>query len=766
MTSYLRYLAILCCLLMASALSAESNLRKEPFTVRDSIEMTTFGDPYGRLAGQEAKRSPDGRWFAVVTTRGVLRTNSLESSVWLFSSRETEHFLDGDGPCPHPNLIFRKTGVPKALQTGSYGSLITNLDWADNSLALFVSVERPDGIRHVLKVSVPSGHTLDVLPSAEANVTTVVERGGTRALIEQASLPTKKPARSPAGEVVLTGQTLIHTLFPELYPNSASVELPWKLRVVRNGKAVLYPRASETFYPVGAVRRFRPSISGNGRYIVTAEPVPELRPQWSAYRSAIDAVRLSPSAYNDNRLGKSYTWPWRYALIDVETGTSRPLLDAPTGYATGFIDTTQAVWSPDDSAAVLTNTYLPLDGVQRYQSNSVKPCAIAIYHLSDRKTVCVAQIAFPERNEHLVSVRYGGSSDELTATWSKQGTTYEVQYVNDGRHWTATEYESPSHLALTVRQDISLPPTLWAQEGNKEKMVWDPNPQLKERFFAKGSLFAWTDSGNYTWHGALLLPDAPRPPMGYPLVIQTHGLSNPHEFLADGSYTTGFAAMPLACSGIAVLQMEDRSDRHVRPSIDEADDAVRGIESAISALTEKGLVDKTRVGIIGFSRTHWYVEKALEHSPQLYKAATLIDGIDQSYVTDILFGPGMAINRRDHEAANGAPPWGTGLSVWLQRAPGFNLDKLKTPLRIEAIGKASVLGEWETYSVLSQLHHPVDLVEVPDGQHILQKPQEREWSQQGNVDWFRFWLQDYRRPGDAMVDTYHRWDSLRESSQP
>jgi len=767
MNCHLKFLSFACCLVYGSILSAEWSTHRETFTVRDSIEMTTFSDPYGRLDGQEAKRSPDGRWFAVVTTKGIVETNSLESSVWLLPSQETERFLHVGGDRPHPHLLFRRTGIPKALQTSSYGSLITNLNWADSSLALFVSVERRDGVRHVLKISIPSGRAVDVLPNARASVTTVVECGGTRALIEQQSdISKKKASTSSDKEVVLTAQTLIHALFPELYPDSVSVELPWKLRVVRRGKAALYPRANGTFYPVGAVRRFRPSISADGRYIVTAEPVPELLPLWSAYQSVIDGVHLSPSSYTDNRYGKSYTWPWRYALIDTHTGKSRPLLSTPTGYATGFVDATQAVWSPDGSEVIVTNTYLPLESSSHYKPNTVKPCAIAVYRLANGTAACVTKVAFPENPEHLVSVRFAGSSDELIAKWSKQGSIHEVQYVNGVHGWTSAEISpnSPS-LVLTVHQDIAVPPMLWAKSDGKEQLLWDPNPQLSGRSLPNGTLFTWTDSSNYAWHAALLLPNTPMPAHGYPLVIQTHGLSNPHEFLADGSYTTGFAAMPLASSGIAVLQMEDRSDRHVRPAAGEADDAVRGFESAIATLDQKGLIDRNHVGIIGFSRTHWYVEKALEQSPQLYKAATLIDGIDQSYVSAMLFGPGMVINSRDHESANSAQPWGDGLRVWLQRAAGFNLDKLTTPLRLEAIGKASILGEWETYAVLHQLHRPVDFVEIPEGQHILQKPLERYWSQQGDVDWFRFWLQGYKRPDAEDKSQYPRWTEMEGASK-
>jgi len=61
----------------------------------------------------------------------------------------------------------------------------------------------------------------------------------------------------------------------------------------------------------------------------------------------------------------------------------------------------------------------------------------------------------------------------------------------------------------------------------------------------------------------------------------------------------------------------------------------------------------------------------------------------------------------------------------MKHAPGFNLDKVMTPLRVEAIGKMSVLGEWEIYSILTQQNKPVDLIYFPDGQHILQAPLDR-----------------------------------------
>jgi hypothetical protein len=153
----------------------------------------------------------------------------------------------------------------------------------------------------------------------------------------------------------------------------------------------------------------------------------------------------------------------------------------------------------------------------------------------------------------------------------------------------------------------------------------------------------------------------------------------------------------------------------------------------------------------------------LEKYPRLFKAATIIDGVDQGYMNYLIFCPAQIACASDGEAANGGPPWGDHLAEWLKSSPGFHLDKIATPLRIEAIRWYSILQEWGIYSPLVQQGRPVDLIYIPEGQHILQQPQQRYASQQGNVDWFRFWLQGIESPSDLASTEYIRWEHFRKN---
>jgi hypothetical protein len=206
-----------------------------------------------------------------------------------------------------------------------------------------------------------------------------------------------------------------------------------------------------------------------------------------------------------------------------------------------------------------------------------------------------------------------------------------------------------------------------------------------------------------------------------------------------------------------VLQLEDNHEHE--GTLREVPDQILGYESAITQLTVQGLIDPHRVGIIGFSRTCYYVEGALIADPQLFAAASISDGVDYSYLQYLVYGPdGLA---SDYNTMYGTAPFGKGITTWVRAAPGFHLDRIRTPLQITAITASSALGEWEPYASLKMQKKPVDFVYIPNGQHILQKPFERMASQQGTVDWFRFWLQGYEDPDPAKAAQYKRWEILR-----
>jgi|SRR5580700_1835738 hypothetical protein len=197
--------------------------------------------------------------------------------------------------------------------------------------------------------------------------------------------------------------------------------------------------------------------------------------------------------------------------------------------------------------------------------------------------------------------------------------------------------------------------------------------------------------------------------------------------------------------------MEKGADARVWRTPEEAPQQMGVYERAIDYLDGLGIIDRTRVGIIGFGRTVYSVEYTLTHSSYQFGAATAATDLTAGTYS-ILVNP---YAKRDYNTVNGGDPFGPAFELWRERSPSFTVDRLRTPIRLEGHGGiGSVIGNWEWYAKLILLDRPVDFLYLPDGTRLLAKPWERLTSHQGNVDWFCFWLKNEEDPA--------RWRELRK----
>src|SRR5262245_41305259 len=59
---------------------------------------------------------------------------------------------------------------------------------------------------------------------------------------------------------------------------------------------------------------------------------------------------------------------------------------------------------------------------------------------------------------------------------------------------------------------------------------------------------------------------------------------------------------------------------------------------------------------------------------------------------------------------------------------------------------------------------PVEWLEYPNEGHVKAGAANKWWVHQRNLDWFRFWLQDYADPAPRKTEQYARWRELRQRS--
>ena len=505
---------------------------------------------------------------------------------------------------------------------------------------------------------------------------------------------------------------------------------------------------------------------------------------WESYEPAkgYEHSRLRSS---DPRLtGANLYRPKRYVLVDLKTGKRVPLIDAPNGYALAYAEKNRVAWSADGRRVLVTNSFLPLDGTHgAEQLKRTTPCAVASIEVPAGELHCLlfneTKASLADPGPHVLSLAFGATDDEaflrltqdlahkdeVTASYTfRAGQWFAVApgFPETEKHDSnRRELGDTETLDLSVRESLNDPPKLWARDltTGRNKMIWDPSPQLEWLRFGEVSIYRWKDKNGTEWTGGLVKPVDYVDGRRYPLVIQIYNFYD-DQFMTDGMDPSGLAARHLASAGIVVLQIQ----RKMLRSVDDAElqDHLEGFRSAIQQLSDDGLIDSSRVGVVGFSTTCQYVENALIRAPHLFAAATIVDGVDHSYMQYHL---SMSLfNEAETERRIGSKPIGQGLEQWLKLALGFQLDQVQTPVRIEAIGPMSILGEWEIYSSLKVQNKPVDMIYFPLGQHIHQRPLERLESQQGDVDWFRFWLQGYEDPDPAKRAQYQRWERLTSAA--
>lgn len=312
------------------------------------------------------------------------------------------------------------------------------------------------------------------------------------------------------------------------------------------------------------------------------------------------------------------------------------------------------------------------------------------------------------------------------------------------------------------------------------KLVFPLNPQLERVRFAEVKTIGWTTSEGLHIRGLLFLPPGFRPNTRYPLVIQTKGTRGWFTCDSGANHDPSFVPQPLANAGILYLiRLTDESwnfqdEVAHRPKdfpggIGEAVQEMDIWDSAITELSNQGIVDPARVGIIGFSRTGWEVEFDLVNSRITYAAATATDNTQYS-LSEYWLDPW---GTRDLERMFGGPPYGSSLKAWEKYSISFNVDKIHAPLLMEEMGYGThqsslqsiprnLAVRYEVTTGLTRLHKPVELYYYPDEQHQLDDPQERLASLSLNLDWYRYWLQDYVDPSPSKRAQYLRWDALRK----
>jgi dipeptidyl aminopeptidase/acylaminoacyl peptidase len=700
-------------------------------TVADTIQMTTWADRGyfwgGTPDSPVALFSPDQKQFIVNVRKGNIENNTNEYSLLLFQAKD----------------VFQAT-KPRVLVNMSSSSnrdAIAHVKWLDNGTIAFLG-ENPGESPQVYSVDIVTGRRRKLTHHPTPVVAFDVSDGG-REIIYEAVPPAMstldRPETRRTGVVISTQELadlLVRDCDRDRESNIANREL--FLQTVSNPATKIASKDYLTeVLPV--------SLSPSGRYGLIGVYLRDIPVPWSGYQD-----KLLRQYITEPRKPGQVSNVIQYMLLDTATSQLSPLIDAPQSwYNLGL------AWAQDEQSVVVSGAYLPFEKGDQAD-------------LAARKTrTFVVEVMLSNREIRKITdadvrvTKWDHTTGKLVLEsgyfWKK--LPREV-YRKTGSEWklASTLEEDNSRnvrLDVTLEEDINTPPKIVVSESktHRNAVLFDLNPQLTKKSLGRVEAVAWQGKDGREVEGGLYLPPDYSPGRRYPLLIQTHGFRK-DRFWINGPWNSGFAAQPLAALGIVVLQVgyaPGGEDMKYTNTPDEAPRQMAGYEGAVDYLDSRGLIDRNRVGLLGFSRTGFYVAFTLTHSKYHFAAATLADGFEAGYMNYLLWP------NTDYIGVNGGTPLAANLESWTRNSPGFNLDKVKVPVRLEDYGPLGVLAGWQWFSGLSLLDKPVDFVWLPYASHLLVKPWERLTSQQSNVDWFAFWLKGAVDPDPAKREEYARW---------
>lgn len=758
-------------------------------TVKEVVEFTRIIQPIDH--GDETLQSqvsPDGDQLFIVTRKANAGTDRNRFEILLLDvspARLTALAQRGaKSGAEAPALLL---AVESAHDRSDGDPSLREVRWVGNRTLVF-RARMNDEAHQVYQVDVIT-RKVKQLTYAPNGVLAFEVPDDLRRVVYVSQIP--NPAREPGARTILVGARSfwsVHGQQDDLYPQDRLHQYYLADAGVRMSARPLggpFPRAGAT--P-------RASISPDGRWVLLPRDQPGRQVAWGRmYPQVGELGRQYGASKAMDPLGY-FSRPTNYAprqmlVYRASDGQERAVLDAPDDSAPGARQRADRLWQNGGSSVVIAGTYLPPGRAGDPDAGSVShiieywPATGEWKRIAALKSRLQGLQAVAGGDGRFIAIdgdqrrvfergeegRWREASDEPgRSTAGSAATERGKAGKKGGKAETAREA-----WRLHVRQALNQPPDIVAVGASgRELGLTQLNPQFEAEVWGTMREYSWTDPRGRRWDGGLMVPADFKQGVRYPLVIQTYGF-DPTRFYRDGTNerdgaTSGFAGRAFLREGMLVLALPWRATTDAPRDEHGAYVAfAEGVRGAIDALVAQGLVDRERIGILGWSATGVRVQHLITFTDTPIRAATLLDGdVNTLYSLTITYAFADS-TLKSKEDGNQGRPFGETRERWIRNDPSLHTDCIRAALRIESYG-AEAKNNSDIYALLRRQYRPVEMLKFPEGGHALSRPSERMISLQGNVDWYRFWLKGERRealaiPGEtaqSLQAQYQRWEQM------
>jgi dipeptidyl aminopeptidase/acylaminoacyl peptidase len=400
-------------------------------------------------------------------------------------------------------------------------------------------------------------------------------------------------------------------------------------------------------------------------------------------------------------------------------------------------------WSPD-SKEILYTTNLD-DSTSNYYTNSK-------LFVVDLATKANRQLAkdldddlggFTWQQTGIYSVVWNKGTRSIYKIDAQTGA-YSTWFSNPRQISRMSFSKNGDRIAFTGKNDDQLTEVFVSPVSVPQpEKITDMTSQIATWKVAQSEVISWKSKDGATIEGVLHKPKDYDPSKKYPLLVVIHGgptgIDTPTP-LPGGGYVypivqwlnKGCLVLRPNYRGSAGYGEKFRSLNVKNLGIGDAWDVLSGVEY----LNSKGLIDKTRMGCMGWSQGG-YISAFLTTNTDQFKAISVGAGIS-NWVTYYVSTDIHPFTRQYLKAT----PW-SDEAIYKKTSPMTNINKAKTPTLIqhgEFDKRVPIANAYELVQGLRDKGVPSELIVYKGFGHGITKPKEQLASVWHNWQWFNKYI--------------------------
>ena len=323
----------------------------------------------------------------------------------------------------------------------------------------------------------------------------------------------------------------------------------------------------------------------------------------------------------------------------------------------------------------------------------------------------------------------------------------KVTQLTNEKASIAVNFDEDTKALLINYADPTTPSTVYtvssiAQIGNKSswKQLTDANPQVRNFALGEEEEITWKSTDGKMVGGVLVKPVGYQKGQKYPLIVAIHGGPASADVLG---FNGGYGAQAYAGAGYAVLRPNYRGstnygEAHKNGIVGDYfrlgyDDIMTGVNSLIAS----GVVDSTKMGVLGWSAGGHWSNWILTHTNR-FKAISTGAGT-MNWIS--MYAQSDVQRNRQYYLGNKLPY--DNFDAYWNQSPIKYIKNAKTPTMIHVVHddpRVPRPQSEELFMALRQLGVPVEFYVYPGASHGIPDPRNQLVKSTAEMAWMDYYV--------------------------